>query len=563
MAKIKALPKEVYEKIKAGEVVEDPASVIRELLDNALDSGATRIEIEIQEGGLALIQVKDNGSGMDEEDLRVCFLPHTTSKISRFEDIFSLFTRGFRGEALSSIARVSQLKILSCPDDSGRGMALTLEGGQIIRQNAEKREQGTTVSVSGLFYNVPVRRNFAGSPVKETRKIKEEVLTRALAHPELELILTSGKNTLLHFLPSPFEERIRQGFQDRFGTLIPFHYQAGSLSIKGAVSDLNHTAGSSADLYFFINNRFVKPRFLYAAVNTVFANLIPRGRYPAGVFYLYVEPGQIDPNIHPSKKEIRVLNENQVFFHLGQALKQVFMPGDSKPAEKPLASTEKFFTPPEFKPAPEIRQTEKPEPGLFAAPTLEEALPAFRYLGTVFKTYLLAEKNDELWIIDFHAAHERKRYEELKARFENSDKETLLSPRIFNLSPKEVTLLSEKRDFLNRLGFDFYLFGEDAAVITGVPGFYQGKNWEEDFKEILTRTHADENPLALKDKMLKSAACRGSYMGGDTLHPSEAEEILRMVFESEIPLTCPHGRPLAHRIAKKHMASFFLRTASE
>ncbi len=566
MAKIKKLSKEIYEKIKAGEVIEDPASVVRELLDNALDSGANRIEIDIQEGGLGLILVKDNGSGMEEDDLELCFLPHATSKINRFEDIFSLSTAGFRGEALSSIAKVSQLKILSSSNDSGAGNVVLLEGGKLVRKTLEKREKGTSIFVKELFYNVPVRRNFSSSPTKEIRKIKEEVLNKALAHPQLEIILNSGKNNLYHFTSTTFEERINQVFKNHNFEFLPFNYQTQFFSVRGMISSLNHTASSTNQLYFFINNRFVKPRFLYAALNSVFANLIPRGRYPAGVFYLYLESGQIDPNIHPSKKEIRILNENQVFYHFTQALKKVFYPQNSQDAPfTPSQETkENPFSPFSFHHTsfPKQEQNTKPQDSqqeLFLNPEDQQNIPFFSYLGVVFETYLLVEINKELWIIDFHAAHERHRYEELKARFEKIQSEDLLSPRIFNLTLQEINALSEKREFINHLGFQFYLFGEDAAVITGVPVFYQSKNWEDDLKEILNRHQENENPLILWDKMLKSMACRGSYMAGEKIHPEEAKEIIKLVVEEKIPLTCPHGRPLVHKISSQQMANFFLR----
>lgn len=568
MGKISLLPAEVYEKIKAGEVIEDPASIVRELLDNAIDAKASEILIEIEEGGIERILIQDNGSGMDEEDLLLSYLQHTTSKIKNFEDIFKLSTAGFRGEALASMAKVSFLKITSSDNESGLGNSIFIEGGRLIKQSKEAHPKGTSIEVRNLFFNVPVRKNFLKSPVKEIRKIKEEIMNRALAYPEISFTLKVNKNTNLSFVSEDWESRIKSIFKEFQDTLIPFFHRSEKLSIKGVITQLNTTFGNSANLYFFINNKAVKPRFLYGVINSVFANLIPRGRYPGGVFYLYTDPANIDPNIHPSKKEIKIFIEDLIFKQLHYALKKVFSPGNESESEKqnPIdlaAPKNEIFQ--------NTQNQQKEELYLDFADSVTQNTGSisgqqkstaenYKYIGTAFETFLIAQKEDMLYFIDFHAANERKRYEDLKKKSDKMETITLLTPRILTFNPLQVSKISEKRELIESTGFTFYLFGQDSVVVNGIPAFYQNKSWEEDFKELLALLENNEiKPSDLKNNLLKTVACKGSYKSGDTLHPSEAQLLIQMVFSGEFPLTCPHGRPFIYALPKKELLSKVLR----
>ena len=583
MSIIKQLPKEVFEKIKAGEVIEDPASLVRELLDNAIDAGAKKILLESEEGGMSKIVVSDNGKGMDHTDLKLCYLPHTTSKIKDFEDIFRLQTVGFRGEALASISRVAFVKISSTDTDAGMAHYIHVEGGNLTQEGAEARDRGTTITVQNLFYNIPVRKNFLKSPVAENRKIKEEFLVRALSYPEIEMTLRFNGAVVFHFEPQDWEERIKTIFKEEKDALRSFASRSAEISVKGVITDEKTSFKTSGNLYFFVNNRYLKPRFLYGVVNSIFSSLLPRGRYPGGVFYIHTDPKYIDPNVHPSKKEIKIKVEDQIYSQVYRALREVFYGKESgsasfsSPHKENIHPESNFQNPlPSFttdlsNPRPPQEQTYNLNfEGRNEALGHEEnkassplpPVPEYHYLGTVFSTYLVAECQDKLLFVDFHAAHERKRYEELKAQTDQLEEQPLLHPRILNFKNAELEIILEKKSFLENSGFQFYAFGENSLVVKSVPAFYQGKDWEEDFHALLSRVeHNPITPAEVKDELLKRAACRGSYMSGDRLPEKEARELLDQVLARRFPLSCPHGRPFIHEISRDELSAKFLRGA--
>jgi DNA mismatch repair protein MutL len=565
MPEIQKLPVEVYEKIKAGEVIEDPASVIRELLDNALDAKASAVEVEIQEGGISGILVRDNGKGMEAEDVRISFQPHTTSKIRKFEDIFSLSTAGFRGEALASIAKVSHLKIASRAASQEMGYSIFAEGGNLLRESPEAHSQGTTIEVNNLFFNVPVRKNFLKSPVRESRKIHQEILVKALSFPDVRFSYKLNGKSVFNYPSQPWEERIRTVFEAR-EKLLPFYSRTPDISIKGVVTDLNQTYNTSGKLYFFINNKYIRPRFLYGVVNQIFSQLIPRGRYPGGVIYLYTDPKNIDPNVHPSKKEIKIFIEDVIYRQLYKTLKNLFFSEKNDDSPSKTRSFEKPGTNSKNPPSPKNPVTKDQEPVLdfgenksTEAPT--PALPSYRYLGTAFETYWIIQQNEELFFIDFHAAHERMRFEKLKETSAENPVQMLLTPRIFHYSKLEISRIGDYKEQIESLGFSFYFFGEDALVVNGIPSFYKNSSWEQDFKDAIQDffNQKEKDPAALKEEMLKSIACRGSYMSGEVLPESEVHELVPLILERKIPHTCPHGRPFIHRMGQKELAGKFLR----
>jgi DNA mismatch repair protein MutL len=567
--KIKALPLEVYEKIKAGEVIEDVASVVRELLDNAIDSKATSIKIELEEGGIEAIRIEDNGTGMNQEDLLLCYLPHTTSKITSYEDIFKLQTAGFRGEALSSIARVAFLKIISSDNRSGLGHSVNVEGGKFLKDKPEPFQQGTQIEVKNLFYNVPVRKNMISSPVKETRKAKEEILLKTLSYPEIAFELKINRNLVFSYQSKNWEERIREVFSSFAENLIPFSGKSKNVSIKGVMTNLNTTFSSSENLYFFINHKPVRSRFLYGVINSIFSTLIPNRRYPGGVIYIYLDPCHIDPNIHPSKKEIKIFIEDEVYREFYKALKKLYYPNNeqfqSNDFKESLSET-KANSLPLFQ--NKFSPDKNPEISLDFTANLQENTSGnreelgYKYLGVVFDTYLVVQKDEDLLFIDFHAAHERSRYELLLEQFSQSQVQKLLYPKILNLSEKEVQKISEYREIIEKLGFAFYLFGEESVVVNGIPSFYQDKDWEDDFRDLLFLIFQKTVLYSeIQEEILKKIACRGSYMSKDRLPDQEALQLLKLIFTQGLPTTCPHGRPYIYTLPRKDLAARFLRSS--
>lgn len=574
MSKIKQLPLEVYEKIKAGEVIEDPASVVRELLDNCIDAKADKILVEIEEGGISKILVRDNGIGMSLEDLRMAPLQHCTSKIEDFNDIFKLSTAGFRGEALAGVARVSFLRIASKEKDQELGHFVHVENGEVVKEGATAHQKGTSIEVSKLFYNVPVRKGFLKSPVREGNKVKNELNSKALAYPHIHFQLKSGANTLLNYPPKNWEERIKDVFELDYD-FMPFLAKSESLKVKGVLTSLNTTFSNSSKLFFFVNNKNVRPAFFYGVIRNAFSDLIPRGRYPGGAIYVYTDPSNIDPNVHPSKKEIKIFNEDQIARTLYKGVKQLFSPKKDENIENlSLSELEKKAEDSSLSYNSETilniesKNGSQEESLLFLqkqeniSDTRQEIKEEvfFKYLGVVFQTYLLIEEAETLFFIDFHAAHERLRYEDLKAKNNQAKTQSLLTPRIFHFDSKDMEKINEYKNEIEALGFAFYFFGEDAITVNEIPQFYKNQNWENDFKDIVNDLDVKKIDISsLRDSFFKRVACRGSYMSGESISYQEARELYLIIREEKIPLTCPHGRPFIYSMPKHSLETKFLR----
>ncbi|HOJ49635.1 MAG TPA: DNA mismatch repair endonuclease MutL [Spirochaetota bacterium] len=551
--KIKQLPKHVYEKIKAGEVIEDYTSVVSELIDNSIDAGATQIEINI-DVEKDIISVKDNGSGMDENDLNICYLPHTTSKINEFEDIFKISSLGFRGEALSSISKVSQLKISSSQGDIGH--YIVVENDVVIKKGIINIQKGTIVEVSNLFYNYPVRKKFLLSKKNQLNNLKEAVRVKSIPYPEIEFILKINNEVVLSLQQSDLETRILTVTSIKNYTT--FNKSFKEFSIKGIITTPFETYPHSNNIYFYINNRHINKKNFFGTLKNSLRDLIPGNSYPGGAILFYVEPYLIDPNIHPAKKDIKINNESVILTSFYNLIKDLFEPRNEDKNKKITSINEFSFSTSKNENEKNIENysVDYKNVTLFN----DKDSPRYKYFGVILGTYIISEIENGIIFIDFHAAHERLRYEDLKKSIEKNEKIELIIPEIIELDYKKSSILDENRDFINSIGFDFEFFGENTIIIRTIPSFYKADEWKNDFLNILENLQKSGiGKSDLKENYLKTVSCRGSYMSGDKINDFEAKTLVEKILNKEIPATCPHGRPLYFILSKEEIKTKFLR----
>ena len=534
MARIRLLPEEVYSRIAAGEVVERPASVVKELVENALDAGARRIEVDLSGGGLTLIRVHDDGEGMSPEDLRLCWHPHATSKISQLEDLQRLCTFGFRGEALHSIARVSRLTILSRPRDRDEAHLLRVHFGREEEFRPAPGSPGTTVTVEDLFREMPARKAFLRSPRAEAGRVLEILRLMALCAPETSFRLTQEKKEVFRWpggsrkaLLSRILGVSEKDLQEKILERKP--YRIHLLLTRPEVA-----LGTTRYLFLLVNDRAVKDRTLLSALLEGARAFFPGGRFPAGVLSLYLPPHLVDVNVHPAKWEVRFREEREIYALVRRAVEGVFSrPFPVSPdSSRPYPSETLRQEPPEA-PAPISGQVAEPQsPGFSEGPWPEE-----RFLGFLGKTYALFETREGLLLLDFHAAHERLLYEGLCR--EAPESETLLFPAVFEISEEARERLEELGEEIRRSGFRFREVGPREIMVEGVP---RGGGFAavEELRALL-----EERPggPGIREQLAARLACRLARKAGDQLSPQEALHLLRRIRQEGLS-RCPHGRPL-------------------
>ena len=532
MPKIIQLDAHVANLIAAGEVVERPASVVKELLENAVDAGATQVTVEIRDGGMTFLRITDNGCGMSAEDARTAFLRHATSKLRTAEDLAAIATMGFRGEALAAIASVSRIDLLTKTAGAISGTSLTLEAGNITEETEAGCPDGTTIIVRDLFFNTPARMKFMKSDTVEGSRVTAAVQLQALAHPEVAFrFLKDGKEVLSTPGTGELEAAVYCVYGRDSGKMAKVDGKWENYSLTGYVSKPTDARPSRSLQTFFVNDRPVKSRLLMAALEEAYRNQIMAGKFPACVLHLHVPANVVDVNVHPAKTEVKFLNEKAVFdcVHycvLGALNKTPDRPQVQfkpmapppvpvqKPAAAPPPKQENFFRTmdaQEFKnfsaavkeapkPSPlaaaataaavertvlpPIREqvilpVATPKPAPIPAPQPEEpeqiAIPAmpkeipWRFVGELYNSYIIVEQGEEAYLIDKHAAHERILFEKLKANQEVISSQVLLTPATLRLSPEGTAILLENSSLLEELGFEIQEFGENTVVIRQIP----------------------------------------------------------------------------------------------
>ena len=564
---IKILDEKTINKIAAGEVIERPASVIKELIENSIDAKATEIIIEVRNIGKDLIKIKDNGVGMNKEDLKLSFQRYATSKIENEDDLFNIQTLGFRGEALASIAVVSNLIIISKQKDSIEGNKIEIEGGKLIKESSIGSNDGTIIEVKELFFNTPARLKFLKSDIVELRKIIDVVTRYAIINNNLHIKLLHNGQIVLN---SPKNSNLLFNLASIYGTetikhLIEVNYESKFTKIKGFISKPSTLRSDKTDQSFFINKRYIKNDIITKALHDGYHSLLFHGRYPIAVLDLEIDPQEIDINVHPSKELVKITQDKLFYEEVYRAIKKTLEKTDLFDQKIPNEFKQKIFTtstqnynPSLFKKTPTISIEELQE-------TISEIkqetrkLPDMKILGQIFKTFFLAESPEGLLLIDQHIVEERILYEKFMKEMldENIITQELLSPQVLELKPEQSIKLKENLEEINKLGFAIEEFGDNSYIIRTVPTIFSKVQPNELVLEVINNLN---KPIKeIKEKILTKMACVNSIKAGDICSVPEIQNLLYKLDKCSLPYTCPHGREIIITITKDELERMFRR----
>ncbi|MGM0395558.1 MAG: DNA mismatch repair endonuclease MutL [Bacillota bacterium] len=608
MSKIKVLDSLTIQKIAAGEVIERPASIVKELVENSIDAGADQIIIEISDAGRDFIRVTDNGEGMEEDDLRLAFERHTTSKLYSVEDLNRILTMGFRGEALSSICAVSKIEVLTRQNDMDSGLMGYVEDGILKSISPSGTPVGTTMIIRKLFYNLPVRKRFMKSKAAEENAITETVTRLSVGNPGVAfkymkdnriIFNTTGtgdiKNTVFQLLG-----------KDLASGLKSISIKTEDFKIDGYIADNNLYRSNRHHQYLYVNGRYVVDYRLSRIVEKQYSSLIPINRYPVFVLFVEIDPSDVDVNIHPTKQEIKFTNDNGIYQKLEAALKNNIdsimripkaesiskekVPKGSTPTIWELESIEKLDT--GMKESLDDRIDEKSiifvdYSSLDQDKKMQEkwredqsdysdsdeseskAEPKFQFttlkkIGVAFSTYIITEdvSTSTLYIIDQHAAHERVMYEKLLAGFRNEsiNIQQMLDPVVLELGQADFSKATDNIDQFRSLGFDIEIFGERSLIIRGVPMIFGNPDSKRLFLDILDQLE-ERLPSSYETRLdrIMKLACTSAIKAGDNVADIEVGALMKQLEACDNPFTCPHGRPTIIEMTRKELEKKFLR----
>ncbi len=580
MPTIRILPDNLANRIAAGEVVERPASAVKELVENALDAGARRVEVRLREGGRELIQVVDDGCGMTAEDLVLAVHRFATSKIAEAQDLDAITTLGFRGEALPSIGAVARLKIATRPVGQEGGTAILVEGGEITALEEVGCAPGTTVTISDLFYNTPARRKFLATTATERGHCADWIVRLALAYPHVsfrllhndaQVLATGGTGDLREVLAATFGS-------DTARELLPVDLQIGALRLRGVVSSPRLLRATRAHQFFYVNSRYVRSRALGAALTKAYGMLLPAGRQPLCALRLEIGANEVDPNVHPTKIEVRFRRPGEIFSLTERAVAEALATAGYRSLDRPSTSAEPrrgpgllpagrldlpdsdrrgqierlrinpFFDEVDERDAGVEVHAETPlsvatSPGSAAVPLTDEVA----LLGQLWNRYLVTATGDRLLLIDQHRAAERVLFEHLQRKDQRVASQLLAIPQSLELSGPESAALLESREVLERLGYQLEDFGGTSLLIRAVPAavtYREPLGMLRDLAADLAETSLPGELAAARQEILARVACHGAITAGQRLRQAEMEELLRALLATQAPAVCPHGDPI-------------------
>ncbi len=663
MGRIHVLSDQVANQIAAGEVVDRPASVVKELLENALDAGATRIRVEIEAGGRRLIKVADDGFGMSRDDALLAFERHATSKIRSSDDLLSIATLGFRGEALPSIASIARLELTTRPEDEATGTRIEIAGGKILAVEDFGGPQGTTITVRDLFFNTPARRKFLRAETTELSHVTALVTHYALAHPEMYFELHSATHTLLTAPPvrEP-SERIYQIFgRETLDQLVPMAAERrfdhagipepppwrrdrdytppnpGFLRIRGFVSRPQLQKLNRNSIYVFVNDRLIRDRLILHAITEAYRNIIPPTSFPVILLFLEMPPHEVDVNVHPAKTEVRFRQQGLVHDFVRESIRITLMktrPGASFLAAinnsptasssldsalpEPISEMPDSESPPHASDAapfslapPAVRAEDQPLPFAVGAPmspasgfpglqgsanalggfgsavtatpaaanghcgtlALPEggdpppslhSLASLKPLGQLRESFILATNDEGLWIVDQHVAHERVLFEKIlrERQTERVERQRMLMPMLIDLLPQQMVIFSTLAEELERNGCEAEPFGPHTIAIKAAPSGLNGTELERMILEVLEQpgtTAQSDNLESARTRIAASIACHAAIKVNMPLDPARMEWLLQALAQTDHPMSCPHGRPIALRYSWKDIQRAFQR----
>jgi len=563
---IRLLPPEVAGKIAAGEVVERPASVVKELVENSIDAGASEIRVEIREGGRRLMRVADNGAGIPADEVELAFARHATSKLLDVDDLNHIATLGFRGEALASIAAVSQVTVLTRPRQQTVGHYLRVEGNRIVHQEGQGCPAGTVVTVENLFHNVPARLKFLRQPQTETGHIHDVICHYALAYPDIRFHLTadnrqsfqsSGNGKLYDVLIAVYGLEAAEKMLEVQDATAPEERKAPT--VYGYTSNPSLHRANRRYISLFVNRRWVQDRSLAHAVAQAYHTLLPVGRHPLAVILLDLDPAEMDVNVHPTKREVKFRDGRAVFSAVQRAVRSTLLAHSPVPTAMQAPRT---WSAPDWE-----RRQSLVGAGQDEALTTQMAmelyrplddegqplpvgpvrLPLLRVVGQVGQTYIVAEGPQGMYLIDQHAAHERILYEQMMAEQAKNSvaSQTLLEPLTVELDPLLAGVMTENVEALNELGFEIEAFGGTSYLLRAVPAILVVPDVRAALVDILEMLRQGDDLLAARaEERLTATVCkRAAIKAGQTLSPEEMQRLIRQLEQCESPRTCPHGRP--------------------
>jgi len=578
---IRLLSSEVSSQIAAGEVIERPASVVKELLENSLDAGARSITITVENAGKKLIEVADDGSGIPSAELELAVSRHATSKLTQANDLFSISTLGFRGEALASLGSVSRMTVTSRVENEKEGARLRVEDGRTGKLTKVGTTVGTTVRVEDLFYNVPARLKFLKADVTERRAIDLLVTRYALAYPDKRFKLSDGKNIILQTTGDGDRRAILAALYgvDVAKQMLQIMSEEESSRLTGFISPTSLTRSNRKEITFFINGRWVHDVSLSSALLQAYHTLLMVGRYPLSALFLEIHPEEVDVNVHPAKAEVRFRNQDKMFSFVQRSARKALLAYSPVPSFAPsLWGTAR--TPPgeatrlggidweiahdeqllETGGSQTLAQAQSKSPvsdlessthssQVPIAPTTSQftTIPLLRLIGQIGATYLVAEGPDGLYLVDQHAAHERVLFEKLMTQhgMKNIPSQTLLTPALVTLPPQSAGLLHSQLSILQHFGFDVEEFGPNTFQVRAIPALFMGSDPSAALRALIEDFEEDETPLQneIEAKLAARVCKRMAVKAGQALSNEEQRTLLTDLEACDSPRTCPHGRP--------------------
>ncbi len=598
---IQLLPDAMANKIAAGEVVQRPSSVVKELLENAVDAGSTKVQLIIKDAGKTLIQAIDNGCGMTPSDARLSFERHATSKIRRAEDLFTLRTMGFRGEALSSIAAIAQIELRTRLHAQDVGTRILIEGSEVKVQEPCQTAPGTSIAVKNIFYNIPARRNFLKTNTVEMRHINDEFTRIAIANPDVHFTVHHNGSEIFHLRPGNLRQRIIDVMGNHVNKkLVPVNEETDVLRLHGFVGKPEYAKKTRGEQFFFVNDRFIRSNYLHHAVTSAFAELISKDTFPLYIIFIAIDPANLDVNVHPTKQEIKFEDERLVYNYLRVTVRHAlglygamptldfdqepaFLPNTGPdlyprrekdhPASRPgsiirpdrtdrrtrnnLENWQKFyenigrFEGLESEDGPVQAESITIESNWKEDETATEQLPGMQQQGRkppyqIHGSYIVSHIKSGFFLIDQQAAHERILYESFLSILQESRTtgQRQLFPKQIELAPQDAAVLREIREEVNKLGFDIQDLGQQSFVINGVPAEMKGKKDEQALIETLLEQYKSgrEMQLGLYENIARSMARSAAIRRGQLLGVEEMQSLIDKLFACEIPFKSPSGR---------------------
>ena len=565
--KIRLLSEQLAAKIAAGEVVERPVSVAKELIENSLDSGATRIFVEIKGGGVELVRIVDNGAGMDSGEVSLAFQRHATSKLSDVANLQSISTLGFRGEALPSIAAVSEVSLITRTESSDSGWEIALKWGRLQRQGPRGCPPGTSTTVSSLFENVPARRKFLRSPAAEAGRIRELVSRYAMAYPEVGFHLTVDGREMLQVSGSgKAEEPLVSVYGAEVAKeALPVLWEdpSGAVQVNGFVGPPSLHRSNRRHITFFVNRRWVQSRMLSIALEESYHGLLPQGRRPISILNITVPYQDVDVNVHPTKAEVRFRHGDNVFSSVQRAVRGVLMTSSPVPQVQLNPTVDSpSFQPTFFSSSPALTQQRREpsrQPDNVGTSTVSAA--ALRVLGQAGSTYLVAEGPTGIFLLDQHAAHERVLYEKVirEMKLGRPSAQALLEPVTLELPAEHLELAKDSREELEAYGFILESFGGESYILRSVPSVFRDMDPAEGLLDVLQMVASPEGSSLgdRREALAASIACHSSVRAGMSLTQDEMREIIELLETTENPHTCPHGRPTMLHLSSQNLERQF------